>query len=84
MSRRRFDETFKRKVIQEYEAGGISCYCLGKKYGVDAKCVRSWSRLYKQHGEDYLTTTIPILITLLNLNNKLLIHTLKVARLINL
>ena len=40
MSRRRFDETFKRKVIQEYEAGGISCYCLGKKYGVDAKCVR--------------------------------------------
>ena len=37
MSRRRFDETFKRKVIQEYEAGGISCYCLGKKYGVDAK-----------------------------------------------
>ena len=55
MSRRRFDETFKRKVIQEYEAGGISCYCLGKKYGVDAKCVRSWCRLYKQHGEDYLT-----------------------------
>ena len=55
MSRRRFDETFKRKVIQEYEAGGISCYCLGKKYGVDAKCVRSWCRLYKQYGEDYLT-----------------------------
>ena len=55
MSRRRFDETFKRKVIQEYETGGISCYCLGKKYGVDAKCVRSWCQLYKQHGENYLT-----------------------------
>ena len=55
MSRKRYDEAFKRKVIQEYEAGGISCYGLGKKYGVDAKCVRSWCRLYKQHGEDYLT-----------------------------
>jgi transposase-like protein len=55
MSRKKYDEPFKRKVIQEYEAGGISCYGLGQKYGVDAKCVRSWCRLYKQFGDDYLT-----------------------------
>lgn len=53
MSRKKYDEEFKRKIIQEYEAGGISCYKLGKKYGVDAKCVRSWCRLYKQLGETY-------------------------------
>lgn len=55
MSRKKYDESFKRKVIQEYEVGGISCYALGKKYGVDAKCVRSWCRLYKQFGDDYFT-----------------------------
>lgn len=54
MSRKKYDDTFKRKVVQEYEAGGISCYALGQKYGVDAKCVRSWCRLYKQYGEEYL------------------------------
>lgn len=37
MSRKKYDESFKRKVIQEYEVRGISCYALGKKYGVDAK-----------------------------------------------
>ena len=55
MSRKKYDETFKKQVIQEYNAGGISCYALGKKYGVDAKCVRNWCRLYKQFGEEYLT-----------------------------
>ena len=40
MSRKKYDESFKKKVIQEYEAGGISCYALGQKFGVDAKCVR--------------------------------------------
>lgn len=55
MSRKKYDEEFKRKIIHEYEAGGISCYKLGKKYGVDAKCVRSWCRLHKQFGDDYLT-----------------------------
>lgn len=54
MSRKKYDDSFKRKIIQEYEAGGISCYALGQKYGVDAKCVRSWCRLYKQYGEEYL------------------------------
>ena len=55
MSRKRYDEEFKRKVIQEHEATGISCYQLGQTYGVDAKCVRSWCRLYKQFGDAYLT-----------------------------
>ena len=55
MSRKKYDETFKRQIIHEYETGGISCYALGQKYGVDAKCVRSWCRLYKQFGEDYFT-----------------------------
>lgn len=55
MSRKKYDSTFKRKIIQEYEAGGISSYALGQKYGVDAKCVRSWCRLYKQYGDEYLT-----------------------------
>lgn len=55
MSRKRYDEEFKRKVIQEHEAAGISCYQLGQTYGVDAKCVRSWCRLYKQFGDAYLT-----------------------------
>lgn len=45
MSRKRYDEEFKRKVIQEHEAAGISCYQLGQTYDVDAKCVRSWCRL---------------------------------------
>lgn len=55
MSREKYDGTFKRKVVQEYETGGISCYALGQKYGVDAKCVRSWCRLHKQYGDEYLT-----------------------------
>lgn len=55
MSRKRYDEAFKRKVIQEYEAGEISCYGLGKKYGVDAKCVRSWCRLYKHNPYSFFT-----------------------------
>lgn len=55
MSRKRYDEEFKRKVIQEHEAAGISCYQLGQTYDVDAKCVRSWCRLYKQFGDAYLT-----------------------------
>jgi len=54
MSKKNYDDTFKRKVIQEYEAGGISCYKIGQKYGVDAKCVRSWCRLYKEFGDKYL------------------------------
>lgn len=55
MSRKRYDEEFKRKVIQEHEAAEISCYQLGQTYDVDAKCVRSWCRLYKQFGDAYLT-----------------------------
>lgn len=55
MSRKKYNEEFKRKIIEEYEAGGISCYRLGQKYGVDAKCVRSWCKLYKQFGNEYLT-----------------------------
>ena len=39
MSRKKYDETFKKQVIQEYNAGGISCYALGKKYGVDATLI---------------------------------------------
>ena len=54
MSRKKYDDSFKRQVIQEHEAGNISCYALGQKYGVDAKCVRSWCRLYKQYGETFL------------------------------
>lgn len=54
MSRKKYDDLFKRKVVKEYEAGGNSCYALGQKYGVYAKCVRSWCRLYKQYGEEYL------------------------------
>lgn len=46
MSRKKYDKSFKRKVIQEYAVGGILCYALGKKYGVDAKCVRSWCSLF--------------------------------------
>ena len=26
MSRKKYDETFKRQIIHEYETGGISCY----------------------------------------------------------
>lgn len=55
MSKKKYDETFKRQIIHEYEAGGISCYALWQKYGVDANCVRSWCILYKQFGENYLT-----------------------------
>ncbi len=56
MSRKKYDETFKKQIILEYEAGGISCYALGQKYNVDAKCVRSWCRLYKQFGDEYFTS----------------------------
>ncbi len=57
MSRKKYDEDFKRKIIQEYEAGKNSCYGLGQKYGVDAKCVRSWCKLYKQFGDNYFKTS---------------------------
>ncbi|RDY27970.1 winged helix-turn-helix domain-containing protein [Lachnotalea glycerini] len=50
MSRKKYDDKFKMRVVKEYETGGISCYKLGIKYNVDAKCVRSWCRLYKEFG----------------------------------
>ena len=30
MSRKKYDETFKKQIILEYEVGGISCYALGQ------------------------------------------------------
>ena len=54
--RRKYNNDFKRMVINKYLEGSISCYALGKKYFVDAKCVRSWIRLYKQFGEEYFST----------------------------
>lgn len=50
MSRKKYDDKFKMRVVKEYETEGISCYKLGIKYNVDAKCVRSWCRLYKEFG----------------------------------
>ena len=46
MPRKKYDDIFKIKVVREYEAGEI--YKLSQKYGVDAKCIRSWCRLYIQ------------------------------------
>lgn len=56
MSRRKHDNLFKLKVVKEYEEGGISCHKLAQKYGIDAKCVRSWCRLYKEFGESVFTS----------------------------
>ena len=46
MSRKKYDDIFKIKVVREYKAGDT--YKLSQKYGVDAKCIRSWCRLYIQ------------------------------------
>lgn len=54
MSRKKYNADFKKKLIEEHDAGA-SCYSIGQKYGVDAKCIRSWCRLYKQYGDVYLT-----------------------------
>ena len=49
MSREKFDDKFKMKVVNEYKAGGISCYKLGLKYNIDAKSVRTWCRLIRSN-----------------------------------
>lgn len=54
MSRKKYDGEFKKKIISEHE-GGASCYSLGQKYGIDAKCIRSWCRLHKQYGDAYFS-----------------------------
>ena len=48
-------KNLREKSFKSTKQQGISCYQLRQTYGVDAKCVRSWCRLYKQFGDAYLT-----------------------------
>ena len=46
----RYDEGFKRQVVQDYLAGVGGYRALGAKYGIDEAIVRLWVAKYRQHG----------------------------------
>lgn len=47
----RYDEKFKRAVVQEYLSGAGGYKALGGKYGVAASMVRQWVGYYRQRGD---------------------------------
>ena len=47
----RYDEGFKRQVVQDYLAGVGGYRALGAKYGIDQAIVRLWVDNYRQHGD---------------------------------
>ncbi len=47
----RYDEGFKRQVVQDYLAGVGGYRALGAKYGIDQAIVRLWVDKYRQHGD---------------------------------
>jgi transposase len=47
----RYDEGFKRQVVQDYLAGIGGYRALGAKYGIDQAMVRLWVDKYRQHGD---------------------------------
>jgi len=47
----RYDEGFKKQVVQEYLAGVVGYRALGAKHGIGQAIVRLWVARYRQHGE---------------------------------
>lgn len=50
----KYDENFKREVVQSYLSGSIGAQRLAVKYGLDSETVRRWVEQYRQHGEQGL------------------------------
>ncbi len=47
----RYDEKFKKQVVQDYLAGVGGYRALGAKYGIDQAVVRLWVDKFRQHGD---------------------------------
>ncbi|WP_424953543.1 IS3 family transposase, partial [Comamonas thiooxydans] len=47
----KYDESFKRGVVDEYLSGGPGFKALTRKYGVDHSTIRRWVYGYKTHGD---------------------------------
>ena len=47
----KYDEQFKRAVVDEYLSGGPGFKTLAHKYDVDHATVRKWVRGYQMHGD---------------------------------
>ncbi len=47
----RYDEAFKRAVVQEYLTGRDGFRALAPKWDVDPSTIRKWVEIYRQHGD---------------------------------
>lgn len=47
----RYDEAFKRAVVQQYLTGHDGFRALAPKYGVDQSTIRKWVGIYRQHSD---------------------------------
>jgi transposase len=47
----RYDERFKRQVVQDYLGGAGGYRALGAQYGIDQAILRLWVDRYRQHGD---------------------------------
>ncbi|MBU9539304.1 helix-turn-helix domain-containing protein, partial [Burkholderia multivorans] len=50
----KYDERFRRRVVQAYLAGEAGTKTLAHRYGVGSTMVRRWVASYREHGEDGL------------------------------
>ncbi|WP_175684378.1 helix-turn-helix domain-containing protein, partial [Burkholderia multivorans] len=51
----KYDERFRRRVVQAYLAGEAGTKTLSHRYGVGSTMVRRWVASYREHGEDGLS-----------------------------
>jgi transposase len=51
----KYDEQFKRKIVQDYLNGSVGSDTLAMRYGVPRSMVKKWVGLYRAHGRDGLT-----------------------------
>ncbi|ONO02784.1 helix-turn-helix domain-containing protein, partial [Burkholderia cenocepacia] len=50
----KYDERFRRRVVQAYLAGEAGTKTLAHRYGVGRTMVRRWVASYREHGEQGL------------------------------
>ena len=50
----KYDEEFKRSVVQDYLADGGGCKALAAKYGVHREQIRRWVESYRHNGDSGL------------------------------
>lgn len=55
MSKQKYSDEFKLKIIREYEEHILGYKSLGKKYNVPHSAIRHWIGLYKKHGIEGLS-----------------------------